>query len=44
MHLLPYIELSKDKQTMKFGKLIEYKMVNIFLEKENTKYGGETIL
>ena len=28
---------------MKFGQLIEYNMVDIFLEKSYTKYGGETI-
>ena len=43
MHLLLNIARSKDKQTMKFGQLIEYKMRNIFLEKSYTKYGGETI-
>ena len=26
---------------MKFGQIIEYKMRNIFLEKSNTKCGGE---
>ena len=28
---------------MKFGRLIEYNMGNIFLEKSYTKYGRETI-
>ena len=28
---------------MKFGQLIEYNMWNIFVEKLNTKCGGETI-
>ena len=28
---------------MKFGRLIEYNMRNIFVEKSYTKYGGETI-
>ena len=27
---------------MRFGQLIEYKMRNIFLEKSDLKYGGET--
>ena len=27
---------------MKFGRLIEYNMKNIFLEKSFTKYGGKT--
>ena len=28
---------------MKFGQLIEYNMGNIFIEKSQTKFGGETI-
>ena len=28
---------------MKFGQLIEYNMRKIFLEKSNTKCGGDTI-
>ena len=28
---------------MKFAQLIEYSMKNIFIEKLNTKFGGETI-
>ena len=43
IHILPYISRSKDKQTMKFGQSIEYKMRNIFLEKSFKKCGGETI-
>ena len=31
------------RQTMKFVKLVEYKMKNLFLEKLYTKCGGETI-
>ena len=31
IHILTNIPWSKDKQTMKFGELIEYKMRNIFL-------------
>ena len=34
---------SKDDQTMKFGKLIEYNMRNIFVKKSCAKCGGETI-
>ena len=30
-------------QATKFGQLIEYSMINNFLEKPYTKYGGETI-
>ena len=33
IHILPNIPRSKGNQTMKFGKLIEYNMRNIFLEK-----------
>ena len=39
---MPNISKSKDKQTRKFGQLIEYKMRNIFIGKSYTKYGGET--
>ena len=28
---------------MKFRQLIEYNMRNVFVEKPDTKYGGETI-
>ena len=41
MHILPNILRRKGNQTMKFGQLIEHNMVNIFLEKLYTKYGGE---
>ena len=37
------MSISKGNQTMKFVKLIEYNMRNIFLEKPYTKCGGETI-
>ena len=40
---LTNISRSKDKQTMKFGQLIEYNMRNIFLEKFYRKCGGDTI-
>ena len=43
MHILPKIVRSKSNQVMKFGRLIEYKIRNIFLEKSYTKCGGETI-
>ena len=42
MHILPNISRSKDNQTMKLGKLIEYNTINIFLEKSYTNCGGET--
>ena len=42
VHILPNISKSKGNQTMKFGKLIEYNMRNIFLERSYTKCGGET--
>ena len=32
---------SKGNQTTKFRQLIEYNMINIFLEKSYTKFGGE---
>ena len=37
IHILPNIPKSKDNQAMKFDKLIEYHMRNIFLEKSYTK-------
>ena len=43
IQIFPNISPSKDKQTMKFGQLIECNMTNIFLEKSCTKCGGETI-
>ena len=43
IHILTNISRSKGNQTMKFGQLLEYNMRNIFLEKQNTKCGGETI-
>ena len=42
IHTLSNISRSKDKQTMKFGQLIEYNIKNNFLEKSYTKCGGET--
>ena len=33
IQILPNISQSKDKQTMKFGQLIEYNKGNIFLQK-----------
>ena len=41
IHLLPNISRSKAKQTMRFGQLIEYKTINIFLKKSYTKYVAE---
>ena len=43
IHILSNIWRSKDNQTMKFGRLIEYNMRNIFLEKPFTKCGRVTI-
>ena len=40
--MLPNISRSKGNQTMKFGQLVEYNMMNIFLEKSYAKCGGET--
>ena len=42
IQLLPNISISKSKQAMKCGKLIEYNMRNIFLEKSNKNCCGET--
>ena len=33
IHILPNISQSKGNQTMKFGQLMEYKKINIFLQK-----------
>ena len=42
MYILPNISRSKGNQTMKFGQLIEYNMINILFEKsyKNTGWGG----
>ena len=42
IHILRYISRCKDNQTEIFGQLIEYNMINIFLEKTYTNCGGET--
>ena len=42
MHILPNVSRSKGNQAMKFGKLIEHNMVNIFVEKSYTNCAGET--
>ena len=41
--VLPNISRSKVSQTMKFVQLIENTITNVFLDKSNTKCGGETI-
>ena len=33
MHILRNLSQSKDNQTMKFGQLIKYNKINIFLQK-----------
>ena len=43
IHILPIISRSKGNETMKFGQLVEYNMVNIFPEKPYAKCGGKTI-
>ena len=43
MHILPSISRSKEDQTMSCGQLIEYNMINTFLESSYTKFGGESI-
>ena len=42
IHIMPNISRSKDNQTMKFGRLIECNMRNIFHGKSYTKCDGET--
>ena len=42
VHALPNILRNKGNQAMTFDQLREYNMKNIFLEKPNTKFGGET--
>ena len=37
IHILPNISQSKDNQTMKFNQSIEYKKINIFLQKSCKK-------
>ena len=39
IHILPTISRSKGNQTMKLGRLIEFNIRNIFLQKSNRKYG-----
>ena len=38
IHILPKISRCKDNQTIKFGQLIEYNMINIFLEIPHPKF------
>ena len=38
---MPNISRSKVNETMKFGQSIECNVKNIFIEKSDTKYGGE---
>ena len=42
MYKMPNISRYKDNQVMRFGHIIEYNMINIFIEKSYSKYGGET--
>ena len=42
IYILSDISRRKGNQTMKFGQLIEYSMINIFLEKSYTKCVGKT--
>ena len=37
IHILPNISQSKGNQTMKFGQLIEYNKINIFLKNFSKK-------
>ena len=46
IHILPNILWSKNNEdhAIKFGQLIEYNIRNVFLEKSDAKFGGETCL
>ena len=44
IHILTNISRSKDNQSIKFDRLIEYNLRNVFLEKSYTKSRGETFL
>ena len=37
MYIVPYISRIKDNQAMKFGQLIEYNKIKIFLQKSCRK-------
>ena len=43
IYIFPNISRSKGHPKLKFGQLIDYNMINIFLEKSYTKCGRETI-
>ena len=43
LHILPNISRSKGNQAIKFGRLIEYNMRNIFVEKSYIKCAGESL-
>ena len=40
IHILPNVSRSKGNQSVKHSQLLEYNMINIFLEKSFTKCGG----
>ena len=44
IYIFPNIWRSKVNQTMIFGQLIEYNMINIFFQKSCAKFCGKTIL
>ena len=44
MYIVPNVSRSKWNQVMKFGQLIEFKIINIFFEKSYTKCSGEIIM
>ena len=41
IHISLTISQSKGKQTIKFGQLIKYDKINIFLQKLSRKWGNE---
>ena len=44
IHMMPNISQSKGNQAMKFGQVIEYNKIDIFLQKLCGKWGKETSL
>ena len=43
IHIFPIISRSEGNQTVAFGQLTEYNLINIFVKKSYAKFGGETI-
>ena len=43
IHILNNVSRSKNSKTMKFGKLIEYNKINIFLQKNTENEAGRLV-